>query len=723
MLYRRLTTETSNLSDSAKRKLLTKSLWHGNWFIRHKAATLLGDSEGSLLDVSELVTPIKAYNSTCPITSTQSVNLLTYGKNAFAYKPESLASFLKASLFATDSSHKYYALKIMASLPIAYSGHSSGTGDSFEEKIKQGMQNSGILDPLVRLLEDSSLDISGAAAKVLVDWKMLTLKRDDNGVMLVPIDKDMNPRQTKQLNSIIADRPDLHESALATYLYGKGKKDPLILEAIYLEAMQGLQSGKEDRTQLASINTLTHLRNEVPSFVGDINEILIRTVLGENGLIMEKAFLALPNDVQEVLVNLSLREHPELMPDKAIQLIRLYPRDIRDLPAMFGAKPDDVFRRQTSEQLRVVSHSSYIRSDGNLKADQIKMMTVSAEAGLSSLDPLMQLDGLTIYQKLQNYRTIKALKPKVLHLLKSAIPEIRWAAAMAVAVTSDDIKPALPGISSILENTEVNIKDQWQTRTAAFQALRRSNNRSAAALLGEQAWKESLLSLYERDCGPGLSFDFPPLNEANLTTHVQQLKQAQLRTPMAHAVAWALVSSTYSWNGSPGSENEDEKSDKIRKETELALEQLLKIAIGSTGIGSLQDIQSTDLRRSAIYILGELSRIEDEWPFEKVRKEHVIRSLLSVLQDKQLDNSIRWMSASSLQLLGVNTSDFFEETKSPNPALVQCPYPYKRRQNSGFYFDRYEMRCLYSGPGGCGAGLAEIYSELRTLLNRRKAKG
>jgi hypothetical protein len=240
-------------------------------------------------------------------------------------------------------------------------------------------------------------------------------------------------------------------------------------------------------------------------------------------------------------------------------------------------------------------------------------------------------------------------------------------------------------------------------------------------VLGEQAWKESLLSLYERDCGPGLSFDFPVLNQASLSTHVEELKQAQLRTPMARAVAWALVSSTYKGIGSPSSENGDENRDKIQKESELALEQLLQIAIGS-GLRSSDDVQQMDLRRSAIFILGELSRIESKWPFELVTKERVIRSLLSVLKDKHVDNSIRWMSASSLQLLGVNTSDFFEETNSLNPALVECPYPYKRRSSSGFYFDRYEMRCLYSGSGGCGAGLAEIYSELRTLLNRRTAQ-
>jgi hypothetical protein len=609
----------------------------------------------------------------------------------------------------------------MASLPVAFSGYSSETRDSFEGTMKEGIQNSGILEALVRLLEDSSPDISDAAAKVLVDWRMLTLKRDNQGVVFVPISKDISPQQIKQLNRIIAGRTDLHGSALAYYLDGKENKDTSILEAIYLEAMQGLQSGKTNSTRLTSINTLSRLRTEIPSFAEYTNKILLRTVLGENGLIMEKAFLALPDEVQVVLVNLSLGEHPELMPDKAVELIRLYPRDIRAVIAMYGGRLDDVFRRQTSEQLRVASLSSYIRSDGALIGDQSKMMKKAAESGLISSDPLMQLDGLRIYQKLHHYQPIYTLKPQVINLLKSDIPEIRWAAAMAVADTSDDIKPALPGITSMLENSEVNAEEHIWTRTAAFQALRKSNSPSAAALLGEQAWKESLLSLYDRDCGPGSSFNFPSLNEASLSTHVQQLKQPQLRTPMARAVGWALVSSTYNWNGSPGSENGDEKRDIIRKATELALDQLLQIAIGS-GLRSSDDVQQMDLRRSAIFILGELSRIESEWPFEQVTKERVIRSLLSVLEDKHVDNSIRWMSASSLQLLGVNMSDFFEETKSPNPALVQCPYPYKPRSSSGFYYDRYEMQCLYSGPGGCGAGLAEIYSDLRTLLNRRTAQ-
>lgn len=496
MVYRRLTTEYSDLSDAAKRKLLTKSLWHGNWFIRHKAATLVGESEGSLLDVSELVTPIKAYNPTCPISSTQSVNLLTYSKNVFASKPESLASFLTTSLVGTDPSNKYYALQIMASLPVAFSGYSSGTRDSFEGKMKEGIQNSGILDALVRLLEDSSSpDISDAAAKVLVDWRMLTLKRDNQGVVFVPIGKDISPQQIKQLNRIIAGRTDLHDSALGYYLDGKEKKDTSFLEAIYLEALQGLQSGKKNSTRLTSINTLSRLRTEIPSFAEDTNKILLQTVLGEKGLIMEKAFLALPDEVQVVLVNLSLGEHPELMPDKAIELIRLYPRGIRAVIAMYGGRLDDVFRRQTSEQLRVASLSSYIRSDGDLIGDQTKMMTRTAESGLSSSDPLMQLDGLRIYQKLHHYQTVYTLKPQVINLLKSDIPEIRWAAAMAVADTSDDIKPALPGITSMLENSEVNAEEQIWTRTAAFQALRKSNSPSAAALLGEQAWKESLLSL------------------------------------------------------------------------------------------------------------------------------------------------------------------------------------------------------------------------------------
>jgi HEAT repeat protein len=145
-------------------------------------------------------------------------------------------------------------------------------------------------------------------------------------------------------------------------------------------------------------------------------------------------------------------------------------------------------------------------------------------------------------------------------------------------------------------------------------------------------------------------------------------------------------------------------------------------------------LKNQDIRRSAIYVLGEIGRgierrKDDEMEKENLYNQHlqteknIIEYLTTIVSDQNEEQNIRWMAAASLQKMNINLDQYFFQNKLINPRKVKT---INLNTYSGpifdprLDFDIYSGELIYNPYAKCGGGLSEIYFALRNLFNNNK---
>jgi hypothetical protein len=120
--------------------------------------------------------------------------------------------------------------------------------------------------------------------------------------------------------------------------------------------------------------------------------------------------------------------------------------------------------------------------------------------------------------------------------------------------------------------------------------------------------------------------------------------------------------------------------------------------------------KDVDIRRSVVYALGQIGKRNS------ASKATVIDTLTTVMNDKNEHPDVRWMAAASLENMGETAEKFFAEHNLPKPENEMCIESRFIDRFSVSDFDLYAARCLYAA-GGRGAGLSEIFNQIRALLS------
>ena len=124
--------------------------------------------------------------------------------------------------------------------------------------------------------------------------------------------------------------------------------------------------------------------------------------------------------------------------------------------------------------------------------------------------------------------------------------------------------------------------------------------------------------------------------------------------------------------------------------------------------------KNLDIRRSVIYTLGNIGRKNS------VSKPEVIDILTMVMNDNNEHIDIRWMAAASLEKMGKATN-FFVQYNLPQPLDESCVDVRYIARFTSSQFDLYGGRCL-PFHGGRGAGISELYQQIRALLSGTSSK-
>jgi len=120
--------------------------------------------------------------------------------------------------------------------------------------------------------------------------------------------------------------------------------------------------------------------------------------------------------------------------------------------------------------------------------------------------------------------------------------------------------------------------------------------------------------------------------------------------------------------------------------------------------------KDVDVRRSAVYALGQIGKKYI------LSKATVIEILTTMMNDESEHLDVRWMAAASMAKMGKPVEQFFVEHNLPKPVEDVCIESRFVDVDLSSDFDLYAGRCLYH-QGGRGAGLAQIYQQIRVLLS------
>jgi HEAT repeat protein len=127
-------------------------------------------------------------------------------------------------------------------------------------------------------------------------------------------------------------------------------------------------------------------------------------------------------------------------------------------------------------------------------------------------------------------------------------------------------------------------------------------------------------------------------------------------------------------------------------------------------LSEILEDKDVDIRRSAVYALGSIGNKYS------ASKEFVIEVLTKVMNDENEHLDVRWMAAASMAKMGKPVERFFVDHNLPEPVKDACIESRFIDRFLDSDFDLYAGRCLYS-MGGRGAGLAQIYQQVRVLLS------
>jgi HEAT repeat protein len=319
--------------------------------------------------------------------------------------------------------------------------------------------------------------------------------------------------------------------------------------------------------------------------------------------------------------------------------------------------------------------------------------------GLRSDDPLTQLDALNgLSQMMELDKTtstrVQAEFPRLNRCLQSPTNPVQWAAALTINKADPKQEATIPALRDMLET-----ESDWALGKTALDALEKIDSPQAVLAMNEAFKPRNQEFKYARTCSDGYEIS---LSQKQRVLLIESLKKETTRQILAEELS--------GFHDSDSLENRNSN----QNATVDALLLLLQKENGDPALQPVLELKSQDVRVSAAYVMGSFLLKDKK---DETANQKVINALTKIMNDSSDNLDVRRIAATSLQKAGIDVKSFFENNELVNPEKIQCPFP-TERMTSGLKFDTYEGRCIYNKRVGCGQGLAEVYSTLRSLLTK-----
>ncbi|ACK64836.1 HEAT domain containing protein [Rippkaea orientalis PCC 8801] len=663
---------------------LTNALWDGNWYVRSRAAATIAKLGLDAVDLPSLVEPWRSNN---PPDSGAIVSLMVAIQPSILNELDEIPLFFIKSLQNENPNVRQSAAIALGQFSRTSLGH---------------LQENEAVNVLIKSLQDGNATVRESAAEALGNglsydgsWSYENSPTLARTIVFALIEalKDGNAEVRQAVTNslkVYGDIPSKDASVIV----------PALVEALKDENAGVRQSGAK------ALGLLDKEKLDI-SATNAIVSAFIKALQDEDEGVRQSAMEALrgwDNNEVVLLVAALLKivqqedANVEVRRSAAASISRAYEiKDVATLQALTQAFQD--------EDLGIRQNIA-IALWKNKQLDTTNTLNILNE-GLLSKDPFIQFDAIvglaTMGEK------AKPVLPSLIPLLQENIEPLRYIAALLIV----NIAPRKEYVPILLEILSKETAQNDIESEHTIDALERIHSKEALSVYIE-SWKfEDKRERYIiHDISHECIYNFLDVPEL-YPLLIQSLKNENIRFSVINSIL------KYSF---------------FKEEKQLINSKLINIVIprlitilenkyeGNPALKEIFVFKDRDIRRSAAYALGEIanSSADEESVIIKdtKNKQKIINALMAVVQNQKDDLDVRWMTATSLQKIGINQDSFFTKYALVNPKTIRLQ---NKSPTPSFRFDRYSSNYYYSVEYGCGNGLGEIYSELRRRLSRRNS--
>jgi HEAT repeat protein len=695
---------------------LTNALWDGNWYVRSRAAATIAKLGLDAVDLPSLVEP---WTSNNPPDSGAIVSLMVAIYPPMLKSPEQIPLFFIKSLQNKD--------------PLVRESAAIALGE-FSQTSLGYLQENEAVNVLIKSLQDKDAKVQKSAAEALgnglssgawsyenspilsrtIVFALIESLKDGNAEVRQAVtnslevygdipSKDASVIVPALVEALKDENPGVRQSAAKALgrRYEIPSKDFSTVVSALIKALHDEDAGVR-QSAAETLGLLDKEKLDI-SATNAIVSAFIKALQDEDEGVRQNS---VHNVSIAVLIEILQKEDAkiEVRRSAAASISRKGEiEDVATLQALTQALQDEDLG---------VRQSIAIALWKNKQLDTTNTLNILNE-GLLSKDPFIQLDAVVGLATMGE--EAKPVLPSLIPLMQENIEPLRYSAALSIADIAPQ-KECVPILHEILDK-----ETDYTIRGNASEALAKIISPEALNAYID-SWKfEDKELRYVTTCTnstwiPDAFLKVPEL----YSLLIQSLKNENIRFSVANTMV-------------PSSFSEDEKQIQISilsNLVKIAIPSLIKILEnkyeGTPALKELFAFKDKDIRRSAAYALGEIADSDaDENRIifkDKENKQKIVNALTAIVQNQQEDIDVRWMAATSLQKLGINQDSFFTKYNLVNPKTIKCPFPYGQPPHyTGLRFDRYSAQCYYDDRMGCGAGLSEIYSELRRRLSTRNS--
>lgn len=346
--------------------------------------------------------------------------------------------------------------------------------------------------------------------------------------------------------------------------------------------------------------------------------------------------------------------------------------------------------------------------------------------GLSHPDPSIRIETLSklylphYFQQEEKQKMIDIFEDNIFFKIETLLRDDFWIIRYSAASVLIGISPQtrnLPEITSILLEGSQHKDDT--IREYANGELYKLNSRVAHSAIVASTRHSAKQYLYTYDCLTPSGVEGVESIPSNLL--VELLSEEDTRHIVSTHIAFRAI---------------EVLGQKNNEKINSLIEQLTLILQFQHNVDSLPEEiltdRNQDIRRSVVYIFGTILEYlyndRDERDIDRVIaatwKQKSTNTLMEIFEDKTENLEVRWMAAIFLQKTGLDLTSFFQENNLLNPNNFRCSNTLRHGEPPyylGMRFDNYNGNCIYDDAQGCGAGIVELFDELREILSRQKA--
>jgi len=728
--------------------LLTKVFWDGNWFIRSNSAKIITNLGLEHIDYSILIEPWKNSNN-LQLTPDSLVSLMLALNPSFLDQPEQLPLFFVNSLQETDNTNFLSTSAALQNLS------SSSLGRSYKDVVLQHLLQKFPLKGIIQNLKNSDVKSRRQSVEILgniILWSNLHDKPDktlirQTSLALISVLEDPEPEIRKAAIEILINIYFIDNSITIAILESSIKNKDRIVRQIATSNLSNIRftTSNTNSDAKAIISILMKALKDSDSIVRQnaIDTIISRkdtfSQLNKSSLYNQMLwdFLTADNtDENTRLSIISKLEQPIPVLVKLIEsnsTVELRRTAVRELWQILLKSNNNV--NKVSEAIALKALHQALKDDdlgviqnaaiGLLAMDKIKIASAFdiINQGLSSEDPFIQMDAVsslgiilfphenTGFSKINVKSDVQIIRsytqellPLLVNLFESDIKPLRYATALLLTTNFDIENEDILIILRTIIDSETGF-DISNNASNAISNL--SPEKAMYLLIKSQRFTKDQDKKYSTDCPIYFNRDISSFDSAESYKFlISALKNSNSRFSVVQAIRGSLSS-------------EDITTKKFLDTFIIPLISILENTEKNENI-AIRDVlkyKNKDIRRSAAFLLGEIASSDIISKKKSELKETIKSSLLKVVENEEEDIDIRWMAASSLQLLEVEIEWFYQKNSLINPKKIK-QYP---PENFRLSFDRYYARIVYDGEPQCGDGLYEIYTSLRRRLARRNS--